>query len=243
MNRLVYYLPILTTVVAVFFTVTLARRYRAKGGGMHLLWWAIGTATYGAGTLLESSITLFGWNEEFFRLWYIFGALLGGAPLAQGSAYLHLRRRTADRLTVALLAVVTLGTIAVLATPIDYSLVEAHRPAGKVIEWQWVRLISPVVNLYAFVLLAGSAAWSAWRFTRIPGQRHRATGNVLISVGAILPGIGGSFTRFGHVEVLYVTELAGLLLIYAGYRLATRESGPSLSSPQNSATPHVSLAR
>jgi hypothetical protein len=38
-------------------------------------------------------------------------------------------------------------------------------------------------------------------------------------VGAILPGIGGSFTRFGHVEVLYVTELVGLLVIYAGYRL------------------------
>ena len=35
----------------------------------------------------------------------------------------------------------------------------------------------------------------------------------------LLPGIGGTFTRFGHVEVLYVTELAGLLLIYLGYRL------------------------
>jgi hypothetical protein len=175
----------------------------------------------------------------------------GPAAFTLGLAFRSLTRpgpeenRPSPRQAPALfaLAVVTLGTIAVLATPIDYSLVEAHRPAGKVIEWQWVRLISPVVNLYAFVLLAGSAAWSAWRFTRIPGQRHRAVGNVLISVGAILPGIGGSFTRFGHVEVLYVTELAGLLLIYAGYRLATRESGPSLSSPQNSATPHVSLAR
>ena len=42
--------------------------------------------------------------------------------------------------------------------------------------------------------------------------------NVCISIGAILPGIGGAFTRFGHVEVLYVTEFIGLLLIYAGYR-------------------------
>jgi hypothetical protein len=41
----------------------------------------------------------------------------------------------------------------------------------------------------------------------------------LIAVGAILPGIGGAFTRFGHTEVLYVTELLGLLFIYAGYRL------------------------
>ena len=36
------------------------------------------------------------------------------------------------------------------------------------------------------------------------------------------PGIGGTFTRFGHVEVLYVTELIGLLVIWVGYRLNTR---------------------
>lgn len=243
--RLVYYLPIVTTIVATLFTAELLRRYRAKGGGTHLLWWAFGTITYGAGTLLESSITLFGWHEVLFRLWYIFGALLGGAPLAQGSAYLHLRRSTANKLTIALVAVVLFGAVAVMLTPIDYSLVEATRPAGKVIEWHWVRLISPFVNIYAFILLAGSAAWSAWRFARVPGQRHRATGNVLISVGAILPGIGGSFTRMGYVEVLYVTELLGLLLIYAGYRLATRErsSEPASVLQPSSVPSHASFVR
>ena len=44
----------------------------------------------------------------------------------------------------------------------------------------------------------------------------------LIAVGALLPGIGGSFTRFGHTEVLYVTEFIGIILIYLGYRLAVR---------------------
>ena len=46
----------------------------------------------------------------------------------------------------------------------------------------------------------------------------RVVGNALIAVGAVLPGIGGSFTRLGYVEVLYVTELIGLVLIWAGYR-------------------------
>ena len=40
-------------------------------------------------------------------------------------------------------------------------------------------------------------------------------------MGALLPGIGGTFTRFGHVEVLYVTELIGIVLIYVGYRVIT----------------------
>lgn len=47
----------------------------------------------------------------------------------------------------------------------------------------------------------------------------RFKGNVFIAVGGLLPGIGGSMTRLGHVNVLFVTELIGLVLIYAGYRI------------------------
>lgn len=50
---------------------------------------------------------------------------------------------------------------------------------------------------------------------------HRYVGNVLIAIGVLLPGIGGTFTRFGHTEVLYVTELIGLLFIYAGFYFNT----------------------
>jgi hypothetical protein len=56
------------------------------------------------------------------------------------------------------------------------------------------------------------------RFRRDPATRHRAIGNALIAAGAILPGIGGTATRMGHTEVLYVTELLGILLIWWGYR-------------------------
>ena len=59
---------------------------------------------------------------------------------------------------------------------------------------------------------------SAVRYRTQPEKRNKYVGNILIAIGAILPGIGGTFTRFGHVEVLYVTEFVGLLLIFAGYR-------------------------
>ena len=57
-------------------------------------------------------------------------------------------------------------------------------------------------------------------------------GNVFIAVGAILPGIGGSFTRAGYVEVLYVTELMGLLLIWLGYFVITHDRGASVHARQ-----------
>jgi len=217
MRSAVHFIPILTTFLAVVFATVVYRRYRERGG-THLLWWSGGLVVYAVGTFTEAFVTVFGWNEAIFRAWYISGALLGGAPLAQGTVYLLLQRRTAHRLAVALLATVTLGAVLVLLVPIRPELVEPHRLTGRVMAWPWVRAVSPFINLYALIFLVGGAALSAVRFRRRSDTYHRFVGNSLIAVGALLPGIGGSATRFGYTEVLYVTELIGLILIWFGYR-------------------------
>jgi hypothetical protein len=218
MRSAVHFVPIITTVVALAFAGIVMGRWMERRSP-HLLWWAIGMLTYAAGTITESTTTLFGWHEPVFRAWYITGALLGGAPLAQGSVYLHLPRRVANGLTIAVVTLIVIASACVLASPINYSLVEPFRLTGKVLEWRWVRLFSPFINTYAVVFLVGGAIASAVKYRRTRETYHRFVGNVFIAVGGILPGIGGAFTRFGHTEVLYVTELLGLLFIYAGYRM------------------------
>ena len=230
---LVHYVPVVTTILAVPFALEIYRRYREHPERLHLLWWAIGIATYGVGTFTEATTTLVGWNEPTFRAWYISGALLGGAPLAQGTVYLLLGKRTAHILTTLLIAYVIMASVFVVLSPIDYSQVEAHRLTGRVLQWQWVRAFSPVVNLYAVVFLIGGAILSALRYSTDPSTRHRVYANILIAAGAILPGIGGTATRMGYVEVLYVTELVGLLLTWMGYRMSVR---PVLASQVRLAT-------
>jgi hypothetical protein len=224
-HSFVLHLPIVSTLVAFAFAAELLRRH-SRRGGPHLLWWGIGMATYGLGTFTESFTTLFGWNPIVFRLWYVAGAFLGGYPLAQGTIYLLMSRRFADLSARVVSTVIVLAGILVFLTPLDPSLAEAHRLSGKVIVWQQVRYISPFLNLYAVAFLVGGAVLSALRFRRAPELRDRFLGNLLIAVGGVLPGIGGSFTRFGWVEVLYVTELLGLLTIFAGYRLCQRAPRP-----------------
>ena len=233
MPTFIHFIPILTTVIALTLAISLARRYRDRGGA-HLMWWAIGALTYAAGTAVEAAVTIFGWHAPLFRAWYITGALLGGAPLAQGAVYLHLPRRVANALSVALVLTVTIAAVFVLVVPLKYELVEAHRLTGRVMAWPWVRAFSPFINLYAFIFLVGGAAKSAVQFWRQKETRARAEGNALIALGALLPGIGGSFTRFGYTEVLYVTEFLGIILIFLGYRRATltaRVRGASVSAP------------
>ena len=224
MVSLVGYVPILTTVLAAGFAAAVFRRWRERRPAPHLLWWSLGIALYGVGTLAESYTTLFGWQEPVFRLWYVAGALLGAAPLAQGTVYLLLPRRTADVMAAILVTVVAVAATAVWLSPVDAAAADPHGLSGRVLEWQWVRGFSPFVNLYAVIFLVGGAVVSAWRYRGEPSHRHRFVGNVLIAVGAILPGIGGVSARMGHTEVLYVTELVGIVLIWAGYAFATSSS-------------------
>ena len=218
MRQPIHFIPIATTIIALFFAVVVFMRYRERQSGPHLLWWAVGILMYGVGTFTEASVTLFGWNEALFRGWYISGALLGGVLLAQGTVYLLLSRRTANRLTTVLVPFILIASICVLLTPINHTLVELHRLSGQVMEWSWVRLFSPFINTYALIFLVGGAALSAVRFSRKKATYHRFVGNVLIAVGALLPGIGGMATRMGHVEVLYAGEFVGIILIWLGYR-------------------------
>lgn len=231
-TNLIHYFPMVSTVVAGYFFAVLWGHWRAKPSARYIMWWMIGVGLYGVGTLTEALTTVFGWHEPIFRAWYISGALLGGAPLAQGTVYLLLPRRIADRMTAALVAYIAIVSAFVLATPLRTDLVETNRLSGEVMGWQWVRLFSPLVNTYAVIFLIGGAIWSAGRYARRGDSSARVRGNVLIAIGAILPGIGGGFARAGKVEVLYVAELIGLLLIWAGYRAIAGDGGSSIHKAQ-----------
>ena len=215
MRTVVHYIPLFTTILAAVFGTAVMQHWRRKKSATYLLWWGIGIYVYGIGTLAEGLTTLFGWQEWLMKLWYVSGALLGGVVLAQGTVYLMLKRRTANILTVVVFAYVLIAAFFVLITPVNYDLVETYRLTGTVMEWRWVRLLTPALNIYALVFLTGGALWSAWKYWKLSHELgSRVLGNIFIAIGALLPGIGGSFAKAGQVEVLYALEFVGLLSIW-----------------------------
>lgn len=230
--EIIHRIPIVTTILSAIFLFILIDHLRKKPKAKYLIWWALGVFFYGLGTAVESLVGLFGWTEFYFKTWYIVGALLGGAPLAQGTIYLLLKERIADRLSIALILVVIIASVLVILTPINYEAVETYRLTGSVMEWQKIRLITPFINIYAFIFLVGGAAYSAYKYAKDAQFKFRAWGNILIAIGGLLPGIGGSFTKFGYTEVLYITELHGIILIFLGYLIIKHDRTQSIYAAQ-----------
>jgi hypothetical protein len=221
------YIPILTTLFGIYFFIVLYNHWKRNKSSTHVLWWMIGIFTYVAGTITESVNVLAGFSVINFKAWYITGALLGGAPLAQGTVYLLCKRKTANILTIILLTVIISASILVIFSPVNEGLITG-KLTGKLLGWTFIRFITPFINLYAFIFLVGGAIYSAVKYAKNQQFKKRFTGNLLIAIGGLLPGIGGSFTKFGYVEVLFVTELIGLIFIYFGYKVIRSDSKTSV---------------
>lgn len=232
----VHYLPILTTLFSTYFLFDIFGRYLRKGG-THLLWWSLGVFTYGLGTFFESYITLFGNTPFRNKAWYVAGAILGGYPLAQGSIYLHFKKRNAHVLSAITVPFIVFSAICVFLSPLNMTLLETFRPGGASLEWQWVRILTPFINTYSAIFLIGSAAYSSIRYARIENGRNRAIGNALITLGALLPGVGGGMAKAGVVEALYVGEFIGIILIYSGYRICLKHKAAIISNDESNTQP------
>ena len=212
------YIPILTTILSLYFFVEILKHYLFRKK-KYLFWWMIGVATFGLGTLSESIHTIIGYNEFNLRFWYILGALLGGFPLAQGTVYLLFSKKFANQSSLFFISYILIASIFILMVPIKITESFDGGLTGQVFGWQWVRIFSIPINIYAFTFLVGGAIYSAYKYSKFKNLIYKVYGNTAIAIGGILPGIGGSFTRAGYVEVLFVTEFFGLASIYAGYKI------------------------
>ena len=232
MQNITHYIPILTTIISFSFAVVLYKHWRRKPDAKYLMWWTIGALCFGIGALTESINVLVGWSIFNMKAWYISGALLGAFPLAQGTVYLLLKKKTADVLAWFFIVYVAVASIAILLAPVDMSLVDPTRLTGKVMTWTWARLFSILPNTYAMIFLVGGAAWSAIQYARKLNSGSRVLGNWLIAIGALFPAIDGIFTRFGYGESFFFTKLIGISLIWAGYRVMTQTQTASIHGVQ-----------
>lgn len=221
------YVPLLSTIISFIFAAAVFARWRYKKP-RHLLLWGIGLVFYGLGTLSEVilSVTFSPW---VLKLWYLTGAMLTAAWLGQGTIYLLVRKRgVADALMVALGLASVLALILVALAPVTGAAASYNvdLPASEQYKEILTRnslmiLLTILLNIYGTIGLVGGALYSAYLFWRKSILANRMLGNLLIAAGALMPAMAGSFVKAGLVDWLYISELLGVVLMYAGFMLAT----------------------
>jgi hypothetical protein len=183
-----------------------------------------------------------GWSPILARVYYLTGAVLVVGVLALGELYLLLPGRMPS-ITPGLSLLIVAGAItAVWSAPIDSATLAT---AG----WQALErgpfLVALAVTLNAggTVVLAGGALYSAWKLRVAGGSGRRAAGCVLIAVGTIIVASGGTLTRFGRPEFLYLPMALGIAVIFSGVALTRQPNAPRATTRRAPLTPLPSRPR
>ncbi len=221
------YLPFFSTLVTLIFAGAVLQRYLQRRGA-HLLLWGLGLVLYAAGTFTEAALT-FGWSALALRVWYLTGAMLTAAWLGQGTVHLLVRRRGVAKIATIVLGVVSLVAVAgVFTAAVNGAGFNAHVPISAQYKSLMTRsgitvLLTVLLNIYGTLTLVGGAALSAYLFARKRVLPQRVIGNVLIAVGALFPAGAGTLIKLGLGDWLYLSELLGAAIMFAGFMVATMQ--------------------
>lgn len=232
-------LPIFCSIISLACAIVMGRDAQRRPRPDKIVWalafmmFALAAGTDAAGRSL-------GWNEVLARLYYATGPALVVMYLAIGELYLLAPDRM-KRYGVGATALCTAFWVAlVLNAPID-----AARLADD--GWEAIErngfmvLVTVLINTIGTCIIVGGTIWSAWRFKRLGIMRNRMIGCLLIALGTLAVAAGGSLTRLGHYEYLYIAMSVGVTTIFAGV-LWTRRPDAAVNSRPMTSSPSVALS-
>lgn len=156
-----------------------------------------------------------GWSIWLAKLYYATGPVLVVTFLAIGELYL-LGAAWMKRYGVGLTVLLTLFWLSlVLGAPVDENRL-AVRGWDAIEREGFITVVAIVINTVATCILVGGTAYTAWRFAREGIMPNRMAGCLWILAGTLFVAAGGSLTRLGHYEYLYIAMSIGVGMIFYG---------------------------
>lgn len=177
--------------------------------------WVLAFLMFALAAGADAAGRAFGWAPWLARLYYATGPALVVAYLAIGQLYLLAPRAMARFGVGGTMLVTALWVTMVWSAPIDGSRLTADG-------WDAIErgpemvVITIAINAIGTAIIVGGTAHSVWRFWRTSVMRNRMIGCALICGGTLVVAAGGSLTRLGHYEYLYIAMSIGVTLIFLG---------------------------
>ncbi|MFQ5908185.1 MAG: hypothetical protein ACE5JE_05085 [Thermoplasmata archaeon] len=234
------YLALASAIVAGIFAALVFRQYATKRRVFQLVW-GVGLALFTLASALEFVSELAGgWGPTLYRTYFSLHPTLV-AVLGLGTVYLLADKRVGHGFLVyilvffgILLFFTATATLAVSAAdpnrilcPADTDPLpcEPGRVVGASAMPDAVRNLSLLFTIPGSAALIGGALYS-W-------YRTRGSYNLLIAAGAGLMATGGTLTRLGQAELLYIFLLGGIAILFVGFLRSLEVS----RAPTQQATP------
>lgn len=234
-----------TLVALAFAANTLDRWLRRRRP--HEAAWSVALALFalGSGALWWAEAD--GWNLAAFRVFYLAGAVLNVPWLALGTVYLLAGVAIGDKVRAWLLLASGFATGVVLVAPTRMAVAGGELPTGKEVFGVAPRVLAAVGSGVAAVVIIAGALWSAWRVWRgrvpslggprlVSAPRRLAAGNMLIAAGTLVLSASGTLAgRLGKDRAFAVTLLAGVVVLFAGFLVASTAPRPGGAYPSDRA--------
>lgn len=220
-------IPVATALIAAAFAARLGGGALARPAA-HRAYWALGFACFAAGAAAEAYGASYGWSPVTFRIYYLAGGVLAVGLLGLGATCLHARRDVALLMTGAILATCAAAAVAVLSAGVDsVQLAEGglRPPPNDALTGHAFLYAIALNTIGTLALLAG--------IVRSLRRRERPLANLLIGAGVLVVASSGTLTRLGDAYgIVLGAQLTGLVMIYAGFELATQRAPLRRAAPR-----------
>lgn len=178
--------------------------------------WMIAFGLFGIAATTEVIGESSGWTELLARIYYVSGAILVVGYLALGQLYLLAGKRIGKFAPGVAILVTAVAISTVWAAPIDTARLDSDG-WDALVRTPGLKVLAISVNTIGTLILLGGLLYSVRAFQKRGTHRNRMIGCLLIAVGTLTVAMGGTATRLGSEQILYVAMSIGISLIFAGY--------------------------
>ena len=232
-----------STIVALAFGLSTLDRWLRRRRP-HELAWSIAMALFVVAAFALWWAEGSGWSNGVFRVFFTFGAVVNVPWLGLGTIYLLAGQRAGNATMRVLLVFSGFAIGVVLTSPIRGVINPTTLPTGSEHFEPLPRILAAVGSSLPALVIFGGAMWSAWRVLRgntpaltsaatrqVKSTRRLALGNVLIAAGAAILSASGTFSgRLGADTSFAVTLLAGIVVLFAGFLVASNATHSSTAT-------------
>lgn len=191
----------------------------AGGRKLHNLLWGVGLALWSISAFTQaSSLYLDGWIAPVYRLYYFAAIALVGFLGAGTLGLIWPQSRLYPAFNVYIVYFTTVLAVVVALGPLDLAALATPVAGGAGMAFTTLPFTLPI-NVPGGIFFIGGAAFSIYKTKKLFA--------VFITLGAIMPAVGGILARFAIPGFLPFTDFVGISFLSAGVYLSTRVARPA----------------